>query len=55
MALEEVIETRPTGWLAILQRELKLRIGWVDETVSPFAMPPQKSESATDDHLKSAA
>jgi hypothetical protein len=28
---------RTAGWLAPLERELKSRIGWVDEAVSPFA------------------
>ena len=26
-----------TPWLAALERELKSRVGWVDEAVSPFA------------------
>ena len=26
-----------TQWLIALERELKSRVGWVDETVSPFA------------------
>ena len=26
-----------TQWLAALERELKSRVGWVDEAVSPFA------------------
>jgi hypothetical protein len=26
-----------TRWLAALERELKSRVGWVDEAVSPFA------------------
>jgi hypothetical protein len=55
VAFEEIIETRPTGWLAILERELKLRIGWADEALSPFARPVRETESAPDDHLKSAA
>jgi hypothetical protein len=28
---------RPTSWLTVLERELKSRVGWVDEAVSPFA------------------
>ena len=28
-----------TRWLAALERELKSRVGWVDEAVSPFARP----------------
>ena len=26
-----------TQWLAALEQELKSRVGWVDEAVSPFA------------------
>lgn len=55
MAFEEIIETRPTGWLAILERELKLRIGWIDEALSPFARPMREVDSVADDRLKSAA
>jgi hypothetical protein len=29
--------TRPSQWLSVLEQELKSRIGWVDEAVSPFA------------------
>jgi len=28
---------RPTRWLTALEQELKSRVGWVDEAVSPFA------------------
>jgi hypothetical protein len=28
---------RPRHWLTVLERELKSRIGWVDEAISPFA------------------
>ena len=28
---------RKTRWLAALEQELKSRVGWVDEAVSPFA------------------
>jgi hypothetical protein len=31
------IGVRNTRWLAALERELKSRVGWVDEAVSPFA------------------
>jgi hypothetical protein len=31
------IAVRKTQWLAALERELKSRVGWVDEAVSPFA------------------
>lgn len=55
MAFEETIERRPTGWLAVLERELKLRIGWTNEALSPFARPVRETERAPDDHLKSAA
>jgi hypothetical protein len=29
--------TEKTRWLAALERELKSRVGWVDEAISPFA------------------
>jgi hypothetical protein len=29
---------RKTHWLPALEKELKSRVGWVDEAVSPFAM-----------------
>ena len=29
---------RPARWLAALERELKSRVGWADEAVSPFAV-----------------
>jgi hypothetical protein len=28
---------RKTHWLPALEKELKSRVGWVDEAVSPFA------------------
>jgi hypothetical protein len=28
---------RKTQWLAVLEQELKSRVGWVDEAISPFA------------------
>ena len=28
---------RPAQWLSVLEQELKSRVGWVDEAVSPFA------------------
>jgi hypothetical protein len=31
------ITARTSQWLAALEQELKSRIGWVDEAVSPFA------------------
>ena len=31
------IAARTTQWLATLEQELKSRVGWVDEAVSPFA------------------
>jgi hypothetical protein len=27
---------RKTHWLAALEKELKSRVGWIDEAVSPF-------------------
>ena len=29
---------RRDGWLAALEKELRSRVGWVDEAVSPFAI-----------------
>jgi hypothetical protein len=39
---QEAQATAKTGarkleWLAVLEKELKRRIGWADEAVSPFA------------------
>ena len=28
---------RGTNWLSALEQELKSRVGWIDEAVSPFA------------------
>jgi hypothetical protein len=28
---------RVTNWLTALEQELKSRVGWIDEAVSPFA------------------
>ena len=27
---------RATNWLSVLEQELKSRVGWIDEAVSPF-------------------
>jgi hypothetical protein len=35
--------TRKTSWLPALERELKSRVGWVDEAVSPFAGKRRKA------------
>ena len=32
------IAVRTTQWLAALEQELKSRVGWVDEAISPFAV-----------------
>ncbi|MGH6738308.1 MAG: DUF3309 family protein [Bradyrhizobium sp.] len=32
-----ILKRRKRQWLSILESELKQRIGWVDEAVSPFA------------------
>ena len=37
---------RPPRWLPTLERELKSRVGWVDEAVSPFARVPQETAAA---------
>lgn len=31
------IAVRKTHWLPALEKELRSRVGWVDEAVSPFA------------------
>ena len=31
------IAARTTQWLPALEQELKSRVGWVDEAISPFA------------------
>lgn len=31
------LPVRKSQWLATLERELRSRVGWVDEAVSPFA------------------
>jgi hypothetical protein len=31
------IASRPARWLPVLEQELKSRVGWMDEAVSPFA------------------
>jgi hypothetical protein len=35
-----------TRWLPALERELKSRIGWVDEAVSPFAVARPAAQAA---------
>ena len=37
---------REARWLLALEQELKSRIGWVDETVSPFAAKTQTARTA---------
>jgi hypothetical protein len=38
MSDESVGDAAPkSNWLPALEKELKFRIGWVDEAVSPFA------------------
>jgi hypothetical protein len=45
-ATEKRATRRPT-WLPILENELKRRVGWVDEAVSPFARskPAQQTQA----------
>jgi hypothetical protein len=40
------VATRTTQWLAALEQELKSRVGWVDEAVSPFARPKRTVSTA---------
>ena len=39
---------RKTGWLRALERELKSRVGWVDEAVSPFAAETRAAQAAAE-------
>jgi hypothetical protein len=38
MPMPERSGARRDGWLAALEKELRSRVGWVDEAVSPFAI-----------------
>jgi hypothetical protein len=37
---------RKTNWLPALEQELKSRVGWVDEAVSPFAVKRPRVQPA---------
>ena len=37
---------RETRWLAALEKELRRRVGWVDEAVSPFASKSRAAQAA---------
>ena len=37
---------RKTRWLPALEQELKSRVGWVDEAVSPFAAQARTAPTA---------
>ena len=37
---------RKTRWLPALEQELKSRVGWVDEAVSPFAVKARTAPTA---------
>ena len=37
---------RTTRWLPALEQELKSRVGWVDEAVSPFAAKARTAPAA---------
>jgi len=37
---------RTTRWLPALEQELKSRVGWVDEAVSPFAAKARTAPTA---------
>lgn len=37
---------RKTRWLPALEQELKSRVGWVDEAVSPFAAKARTAPAA---------
>jgi hypothetical protein len=36
---------RKTRWLPALEKELKSRVGWVDEAVSPFAAETRAAQA----------
>jgi hypothetical protein len=35
-----------SNWLPVLEKELKSRVGWVDEAVSPFAAKTRAAQTA---------
>ena len=37
---------REIRWLPALEKELKFRVGWVDEAVSPFAVERRAAQTA---------
>jgi hypothetical protein len=37
---------RKTRWLPALEQELRSRVGWVDEAVSPFAAATRAAQAA---------
>jgi hypothetical protein len=37
---------RKTRWLPALEKELKSRVGWIDEVVSPFAAEMRAARAA---------
>ena len=37
---------RKSNWLPALEKELKSRVGWVDEAVSPFAAQTRAAQAA---------
>jgi hypothetical protein len=39
------IAVRQTDWLPTLEKELRFRVGWVDEAVSPFAAKPRLGQA----------
>jgi hypothetical protein len=39
-------ETRKTGWLAALEKELKRRVGWTDAAISPFGRKRRRRDGA---------
>jgi hypothetical protein len=43
-----------TSWLPILEKELRRRVGWVDELVSPFARSEPQPGAKAPVHLVSA-
>jgi hypothetical protein len=45
---------RKLRWLPALERELRRRMGWVDETISPFARRRRAAKAKSAVHLPRA-
>lgn len=49
---EELLPVKPAArkarWLPLLEEELKRRIGWADEAISPFAQASRTAQTKAD-------